>query len=334
VPWKIVYDRQAAITPGEIDGEPILNEKFRDFAEHYGFAVSLCARGDKERKGKIEKIFLDFENDFLGTRGRRFESLEDFNSRLRRWLDGLDDPEEGNHHRHGTTGELPSERWLQERQYLYELPLTDHLPRRVEKRLLHKDSTISVGGCRYSVPARLVENGVRELWASIGVSDLYVYDLEGTLVATHALSHGPQKLVIDEKHYEEIRRRKEQKTVPELERQFLERFEGAADFLRALKEVTRSIAPIHLREILALARRYRRDQVQEALNTAVEHSRTTAGYVRRLLERRRPTEHIGRLEAELPRGLSLGEIEPGDPSGYDAIFGDHDERSEHDERTS
>lgn len=327
VPWKVLYDRQAAITPGAIDGRPLLNEAFEAFAAHYGFEISLCAPGDKERKGKIEKIFLDFENDFLGTRGRRFESLEDFNSRLRRWLDGSEDPEEGNHHRHGTTGEVPYERWLEERQYLYELPVTDHLPRRVEKRVLYKDSTVSVGGRRYSVPARLVEDGVRELWASIGQNDLHLYDLKGTLVATHALSHGPEKLVLNEQHYEEIRRRQKQKTLPELERQFLERFQGAADFLRGLKEVTRSIAPIHLREILSLARRYGREEVEAALGTAVEHSSTTSGYVRRLLERERPTAPIGRLESELPRGLSLGEIDPGDASGYDAIFGNDDERS-------
>jgi transposase len=329
VPWKIVYDRQRTITPFEIDGRPILTEKFRAFKEHYGYQVFICESGHKERKGKDERPFLYFETGFLPL--RTFRSLEDLNTQLQDWLDGVDEPDEGNHRKHGTTGEVPYERWLEEREYLYKLPPTDHLPRRVERRLVNHDATISVDGNLYTVPARLVENREREVWASIGEGDLLVYDRQGELVARHKLSEGKGRLVIDEAHYAEIRRQKRRRSVPALEREFLDRFPQCEDFLRSLKETVRSIAPIHLREILALAGRYRPEEVRCALERALGDGTTTSGYVRQLLSRTHPTGHLGDLHKEPPKGLSLGAVDAGDAQGYAEIFDQDQERRKGDE---
>ncbi|MBI4601211.1 MAG: IS21 family transposase [Planctomycetes bacterium] len=320
VPWRIVYDRQATITPLEIAGKPILTEQFREFAEHYDFKVFLCESGHKERKGKIERPFLYFETSFLPL--RRFESLEDLNRQLSEWLEGLEDPEEGNRRKHGTTGEVPQERWLEEKPYLLELPPTDFLPRRLEERQVEKDCTVSVLGSRYSVPARLVEEGRREVWASIGPEDVLLYDKRGELVARHKLSEEKGRLVLEEAHYAELERRRRSKTVPELERQFLERFPGSQAFLDRLKETLRSIAPIHLRELLVVARRYRVEEVREALERAVADGTPTAGYVREILCRKLPTGRLGEIAREIPKGLSLGPVDPGSPAGYGDIFQD------------
>jgi transposase len=318
IPWTIVYDRQATISPCEVAGVPILNAPFKEFSEHYGFSVSLCLPGHKERKGKIEKPFLLFETDFLPR--RTFTSLEDLNRQILAWLAAEESPGDGNHRHHGTTGEIPYERWLEEKKYLIELPRTDHVPRRIEKRHVGKDATVSVGGCLYTVPARLVEEGRREVWVSLGEEDLQIYDERGELVARHAIERGPGKLVIDPAHYEEIRRRKHGATQSELERRFLERFPRSERFLDGLRQAVRSIAPIHLREILALERRYRSEEVERALAEALDHGTATAGYVRELLSRRHPSAPLAELHRETPRGLRLGPIDPGNADGYDRIF--------------
>ena len=80
------------------------------------------------------------------------------------------------------------------------------------------------------------------------------------------------------------------------------------------------IAPIHLREILALAARYRREEVESALARALRDGTPTAGYVRQLLERRHPTGHLGQIALETPKGPALGAVDPGAAEGYDAIF--------------
>jgi transposase len=331
VPWRVVYDRQATITPCEIAGKPIIHESFQRFADHYGFKVHLCRPGDKERKGKVERPFQLFETSFLPL--RTFHSLEDLNEQLRGWLDGREDPHEGNHRRHGTTGEVPYQRWLEEKALLYDLPRTDLLPRRLEQREVNHDCTISVLGNLYTVPAGLVERGVRSVWVSIGADDLQVYDKGGELVAKHRLDAGKGRLVIDEDHYRDIKRLKGPMRLADLDREFLQRFPASGDFLKALKETLQSIAPIHIREILFLARRYRPAELEEALATALSHGTATVGYVREILARKYPTGHVGETHEKTPRGLSLGPISPGDAGGYGIIF-EEQERREADDADS
>jgi transposase len=322
VPWRITYDRQKTISAVEVDGKPLLTNDFGAFSDHYGFEVFLCDPGDKERKGKVERPFLYLETGFLPH--REFESLEDLNSQLRHWLDGGEDPDEGNRRKHGTTQEVPYERWLEEKEYLYPLPKTDLLPRHIETRSVEKDCTVSVAGNRYTVPSRLVESGVRTVWVSVGVDDMVIHDEKGDVVCEHKLSAEKGKLVIDETHYAELRKRQRRTSTPALERQFLERFPAHARFLEELKRTLRSIAPIHLREIVALARRYRREEVERALERALSDGTPTAGYVRELLSRNQPTGYLGELREELPKGLSLGAVDPGSPDQYGNFFGDLD----------
>jgi hypothetical protein len=317
VPWKIVYDRQRTITSVVIDGEPLVEEKFQSFAEHYGFDVFICKAGDKERKGKVERPFLYFETSFLPR--RQFSSLEDLNRQISGWLDGVESPEEGNHRRHGTTDELPYERWLEEKRYLLELPQVDLLARRIEERVVEKDATISVDGTRYTVPARLVEKGVRKLWVSIAEEDFAVHAPSGEVVARHRIERD-KKLVINEEHYKGVGRRERRERQSAQERELSERFPSGVKFLCALKSTLRSIAPIHLREILALAARYRRQEVEAALARALQDGTATAGYVRQILERRHPTGHLGQIALETPKGLALGAVDPGAADGYEAIF--------------
>ena len=315
VPWKCVYDNQKTITPFWIARKPVINDNFLDFSNHYGFEIQVCLPGDCERKGKVERPFDYFEKAFLPT--RIFHSLEDLNQQIERWLESLDGPEEGNHREHGTTREVPYQRWLEEKEYLYELPLTDHLPRRVEERLVNPDLTISVLGNLYTVPPSVHQ---KKVWVSIGEKDLQVFNLQGEVVARHQLSEKKGGIVIDQAHYEEIKRKRKPVPLPQMEREFLARFPGAQDFLDALKKTMRSIAPIHVREILGLSRRYRVEEVEKALSRALSDGTATSGYVRQLLSRTHPTGHLAQLETDLPKGLSLGPIDCGKADGYEEIF--------------
>lgn len=320
VPWRIVYDRQRTIVAAVIDGEPILQDEFRSFSDHYGFKAKICKPRDAPRKGRVERAFELFETSFLPR--RTFRSLEDLNRQIGDWLDGVEFPEEGNRRRHGTTAEVPHERWQEEKRYLLELPETDLVPRRIEERLVAKDATISVEGTLYTVPARLVEEGLRKVWVSIAEEDFAVHDSNGEVIARHRIQRD-KKLVIDEEHYKELGRsgraaRRERQSA--LERELVEGFTSGAEFLAAMKSALRSITPIHLREISALRGRYRREEVEAALRRALDDGTPTAGYVRQLLERRHPTGRLGQIELEKPKGLALGQVDPGCADGYGAIF--------------
>lgn len=322
IPWRIVYDNQASITPFRIAGEAVLTDKFREFQDHYGFKTFVCDPGDCERKGKVERPFYYFEKAFLPT--RTFESLDHLNREIHEWLDGQNPPT-GNRRVHGTTGEVPYERWLEEKEYLYGLPPTDHLPRAAESRLVHADSTISVLGVRYSVP---ITHAGKQVWVSLGDGDFEVYDERGNLAARHKLHEGKSRLVIDDAHYEPLRRKKTEQARPALERELLAKLPGAEAFLDALKREVRSTTPIHLREILDLARRFRAEEVSRALKEALRDGMPTASYVREILSRKNPTGHIAELSAEVPKGLSLGPVDCGGAGSFERIFEDPEERKE------
>lgn len=322
IPWRIVYDNQTTITPFRIQGEAVLTDKFREFQDHYGFKTFVCDPGDCERKGKVERPFYYFQKAFLPTRS--FESFEDLNRQIHEWLDSQDPPT-GNRREHGTTGEVPYDRWLEEKKQLYGLPATDHLPRTVESRLVHSDSTISVLAVRYSVP---VAHAGKKVWVSLGDGDFEVYDERGNLVLRQKIHQGKSALVIDESHYAPLRRKKTQQARTAIERELLSRFPGAEAFLDALKREVRSTTPIHLREILDLAGRYRAEEVSGALKEALRDGTPTASYVRELLSRKNPTGHIAELSAEVPKGLSLGPVDCGNAEGFKRIFKEPEERKE------
>jgi transposase len=325
VPWKVVTDNQKTITPFWIEEKAVITDKFLEFSKHYGFEIQICRPGDKERKGKVERPFDYFEKAFLP--GRIFHSFEDLNDQIQRWLDAVDFPEEGNHRVHGTTREVPYERWLEEKAYLYELPATDHLPRQVEVRLVGIDSTISVLGVRYTVP---VDFAQKKVWVSIGEGDLLVYSEKGEVVARHQLSTRKGGVVINEEHYAKLRARQRRPlSLPQIEREFLGRFPSGRRFLDDLKKTVRSIAPIHIREILALARRYPAGDVERALQRAVSDGTATSGYVRQILEISHPKGLLSDTAREPPKGLTLGPIDCGSPEGYDGIFDtDGDDKKE------
>jgi len=326
VPWKVTTDNQKTITPFWIDGKPVITEKFLEFSKHYGFEVHVCLPGHKERKGKVERPFDYFEKAFLP--GRIFHSLEDLNDQIQRWLDSVDIPEEGNHRNHGTTREVPYQRWLEEKEYLYALPATDQLPRRVEVRLVDDDSTLSVRSVRYTVP---VDFARKKVWVSIGERDFLVYSQKGEIIARHELSTTKGGLVINEEHYAKLRQRRKPTSFPQIEREFLGRFPQSLRFLEELKRTVRSIAPIHIRDILALARRYPVAEVEHALQRAIADGTATAGYVCQLLEIIDPRGPLADPGREPPKGLTLGPIDCGSPEGYDGIFDcDEEERKDDD----
>ncbi|MGI6552120.1 MAG: hypothetical protein ACOX37_03300 [Bacillota bacterium] len=70
---------------------------------------------DPESKGKVESNVKYLKKSFYY--GREFKNLEDLNQQLQVWL-----KEVANAKVHGTTGKIPQERLIEERNYLKPLP--------------------------------------------------------------------------------------------------------------------------------------------------------------------------------------------------------------------
>ena len=107
--------------------------------------------------------------------GKRFRSWDHLNAWLLEWATTVADTRV-----HGTTHEVPRDRFAQERL----TPLGDrrvYARERVLHRVVATDSLVAIGGSRYSVPARYVGAAVviRELLGSYEILH------QGTVIARH-----------------------------------------------------------------------------------------------------------------------------------------------------
>lgn len=317
IPAVILYDNQSPVTTGRVRGTPILHQRFLAFAHHYGFRPQLCLPYDKERKGRVERPFGYLETGFFP--GRSFASLEDLRAQLRAWLEGEEDAT-GNYRIHGTTRRRPVEMWKEERDLLIELPPTDFLPTRIEQRLVGKDCLISVLGNYYTVPPQYVGQRVTVVISPRGIK---VYNRKRRQIAAHLIPAGKGRMVIDEKHYDQLRRRKQRRSTGQSDNRFLLLFPQHQSFLTGLKSRVKSISPIHLKLLDTLLEHFTRRQVDRAIAEASKHGIFTVTYVEKLLRRRYPSQiSLRRFDHDgaKPKGLNLGPLDPGDNEGFDRIF--------------
>lgn len=305
---KHVYDRMSTVVLGQVgrDGKPIWHPRFLDFMQYHGFDAFLCQVADPDRKGKVEKPFRHLDEDFL--RGSEFASLEDLNERVRWWLDHI-----ANGQRHGTTGLVPDEAFLAERDLLVRLPDVPYLACDEEPRDVDRDSTLSVNGTCYSVPSELAN---RTVTVRLYAEEFHVLDLGGRVVMQRRYVEPADKgkLQIDPAHYEGVGRRRPAVQSGELEDAFVRRFPTLVPLLEGLKLRMKAIAHIHLRALLRLAARYGEAAFVVAASRAQTYRRFDAHAVRRILERNQSLpeqEPLPSLTAAARVTLLLGEVDPG-----------------------
>lgn len=142
-PHRLVFDnfKAAVISP-----RPALKLQpfFADFCTHYGTEPAPALVYSPQRKGKVERSFLDVEHSEI-LRGS-FGDLAELQIALDR------DDEAHALRVVSTTGARPQERLEVERGYLIPLPETAFDPRWPESRRVLSDCTVSYHGARYSVP--------------------------------------------------------------------------------------------------------------------------------------------------------------------------------------
>ncbi len=200
IPVRILYDNQSPVVAGRIGKKAFLQPRFERFAGHYGFKPKICIPGYPQQKGRVERPFRYLETSFFP--GRVFASLEDAANQLRAWMRDEQD-ETGNCRIHGTTQRRPVDMFQEERKVLIRLPETDFLPTRIQERMVGKDCLISVMGNRYSVPPAVVGKKVTVVMTP---RQLCVHNENREQIAVHDIAHGKGRMVINDAHYESLRK--------------------------------------------------------------------------------------------------------------------------------
>ena len=278
---RLVLDNMATAVLGRWGpkGQPVWHPRFLEFARHYGFRPFACAVQDPDRKGKKEKSFRLLWDDFL--KGCQFDSLEDLNQRLAVWLDQT--PNVANQRVHGTTRLVPNQAWLSERQFLIQLPDKRFPVFEQSIRIVDQDSTLSIDGTRFTVPASLARRSVAvHLFAEhFEILDSHHRVLFSRRYATQA---DKGKLIIDPTHYATLPRRPHSPNTKRLDQAFLTRFPALQPFIHGLQLRMKSLAPVHIRALLRLLDAYGEVAFLEATRRAQEYRRFDARAVQRILE--------------------------------------------------
>ena len=138
VPFEVLYDNmRTVVQQRNFYGRGLhqFHPGLKDLAHHYTFMPRLCQPYRAKTKGKVERSIGYIRRSFFVPLVSRYQQLglpldvETLNLEFARWL-----AVKANTRKHGTTGEVPSERLAQERLALQALPpsLLTGEPRSVE----------------------------------------------------------------------------------------------------------------------------------------------------------------------------------------------------------
>lgn len=193
---ELVLDQDRTMMVAENLGDLALTKSFADFVAEQGIKLHACRAADPESKGKVENSVKFVKTNFFSS--RTFTSFDQLQTELGAWL-GRANARISQATRRVPladfeANEKPALRPL--RASLFRNSSSGELR---ESRMADKQSLVSVGGSKYSVPSsyRLEEVGIERTDGQIRIYDR----AKGTLIATHAESTQPGAVIAVAEHY-------------------------------------------------------------------------------------------------------------------------------------
>jgi len=191
VPQRIVIDNLKAAIIRACWDDPLVQQSYRECAEHYAFLICPCRPGTPEHKGKVEQGGVHYvKRNFLA--GREPTTITQANRDVRRWVNTT-----AGDRIHGTTKETPLERFAIEQDVLQPLPRTPYDVAVWKQVGLHRDCYVVFDKAYYSAPVRLVGE---QLWVRGGTHEVQIYTSDYSLVATHTRAQQPGQRMTNQAH--------------------------------------------------------------------------------------------------------------------------------------
>jgi transposase len=194
VPQEVLLDNARALVDHHdaATREVRFNERLHAFADYWGFRPRACAPYRARTKGKDERGVGYVKKNAVA--GHGFASWAGFEAHLDWWLREIADVRV-----HGTTGEAPLLRFQRDEAAALK-PLGGRPPfrqvRELERRV-QADCTVQIDANSYSVPWRLIGEGVR---VTVAAGRVRIHHA-GAEVAVHAETAGRRQRVLDPRHF-------------------------------------------------------------------------------------------------------------------------------------
>jgi transposase len=293
-PKVVLADRMGCLKGGVVANVVVPTPAYVRFASHYSFRPDFCEGADPESKGIVENLVGYAKADLIVPQAP-FADLGSANIAARGWCG------EVNAAVHSEIAAVPAERLGVERPLFAPLPSLRPTIGRVVGRKVDKLSCVRFGGARYSVPNRLIGQGVEVQAADGRVRVVHL----GEIVADHALV-APGEASVTDDHYGGPRRAPQRKprakTGPE--RAICALGPLGEAFIKGAAAAGATKLGSELTDIAALEASHGRDALIAALERAVDFGRWRADDVRSILAAgvgvARPTRPGEALIIDLP----------------------------------
>ena len=297
----MVDNLKSAVLKRTIGNDPVLNPKYLDFANHYGFTIAPCGVRKGNEKGRVENAVGYVKNNFLA--GLQISDFKDLNPAAIRWLETV-----ANVRTHGQTGKRPVDMFQEERPHLLALPTHPYDIATIKEARASRQFRVTLDTNRYSVPAELAG---QSLTMKAYPDRLCIYH-SNTLVARHVRSYDRRQDFELPDHPKALMAQRRKARDQIIFSNFLALHPKADDYYRQLEQ--RRMNPLHhIRQIVALSNIYGKDQVARAIEDAFTFRAFSCEYIANLLEQRnRKPAEPGPLH--LTRSQDLLELDLDEPN--------------------
>jgi len=251
------------------------------FGERFGFQFVAHAIGNANRSARVERPFWFIETNFLA--GRTFRSWEDLNQRAREWCDKVN----ATYKKHIRA--VPRELFAVERLHLKPLPPWIPEVYRLQQRLVDIEGYVALNSNRYSVPVEWIGRRVevRE------TKDKIEIQLDARRMVTHRrIAEAEHQRVMLAEH-RPPRGQRDTRPDPHPEEQaIVTAAPELADYVAGLKQRSRKVVTLALRQLLRLVREYPREPLLGAVREAGRYGLYDLDRLERMILRRVTREYF------------------------------------------
>jgi hypothetical protein len=278
---RVMIDNTHVVVLRGTGREMIAVPEMAAFAERFGFQFVAHAIGNANRSARVERPFWFIETNFLA--GRTFRSWQDLNEQARQWCDKVN----STYKKHLRA--VPRELFAMERLHLKALPAWIPEVYRMHQRLVDMEGYVALHTNRYSVPVNWIGRRVEvretrdKIEIQLDARNLVTHtrnaeaEYQRVLLAQHRPPRG-QGLARIQPHPEE--------------KAILTAFPEMADYVAALKQRSRKVPGLALRQLLRLMREYPREPLLAAMREAARYGLYDLDRLERMILRRVAREYF------------------------------------------
>jgi transposase len=272
---RVMIDNTHVVVLRGTGREMIPVPEMEAFGDRFGFRFAAHELGHANRSARVERPFSFIEGNFLA--GRTFGSWEDLNQQAQQWCDKVN----STYKKHLRA--VPRELFAMERLHLKPLPAWIPEVYRLHQRRVDIEGYVALNSNRYSVPlewiGRRVE--VRETRDKIEIQ------LDARRLITHRrIAEAEHQRVMLVQHRPPRGQRAPRPDPHPEEQAIVTVAPELAEYVAGLKQRSRKVITLALRQLLRLVREYPREPLVGAVREATRYGLYDLDRLERMILRR------------------------------------------------